>query len=325
MLISKHTKSYHTVSVVVPCYNSASSLPELHERLKKTLSNLTEHYEIIYINDRSKDTTLEVLKQLAQNDESGRTCVIDLVYNVGQMRALYCGFEHADGDLVVTIDDDLQHPPEEIEKLYRYISEHRDIDVVFGKYEQKQHAFIRNLGTKFISYINGVVFNKPPHIQLSSFRIMRKEIVENILSHKTVSPVISAIILKTTTRIANVTVKHEPRKYGRSNYSFLKLVKMTFDNILNFTALPLQIISLIGISVAFISFCISLFYFLRYFFTDISVPGWTTIVVLLNFYAGLILICLGFIGEYLIRILMEVNGTPKYRIRKIYTKGNKGA
>ena len=310
------------ISVVIPCYNSAKSLAELNTRLNNSLKLLNVAYEIIYINDQSKDQTLVELKKIAHNDVNVK--VIDLMFNVGQFRALYCGFEVAIGKYIVTIDDDLQHPPEEIAKLYDIIKNNEEVDAIFGKYGEKKHSSFRNFGSMLIKLVNEKIYGKPKNLTMSAFRIMRQELVETILSHKTISPVLGAVILKSTNRIINVEVEHHRRKHGESNYTLLKLIKTTLDNILNFSSLPLQTISIIGITVSFISFLFSMFYFVRYFFTDAGVPGWTSIMVLLNFYAGLILISLGLIGEYLIRILMEVNGTPKYKIRKIYEYNSLG-
>lgn len=310
----------YDISVVIPCYNSQKTIKELNERLNTCLQKLQVAYEIIYVNDHSKDYTLDELKILVEKYEHIK--VIDLMFNVGQFRALYCGLNATEGKYIVTIDDDLQHPPEEIKKLYLAIKDRSDIDAVFGKYVEKKHSFLRNIGTGMIKIINEKLYDKPKHLTMSSFRILSRELVETVLSYKTISPVLGAIILKSTKRIINVDVQHDARKYGKSNYSLIKLLKTTLDNALNFSSMPLQIISSIGIAVSIVSFFISLFYFLRYFFSDIGVPGWTSLMVLLNFYAGLILISLGLIGEYLIRILMEVNGTPMYKIRKIYKQSD---
>lgn len=310
------------ISIVIPCYNSSKSLNELSQRLDSSLKTLNITYEIIYVNDCSKDTTLLKLKKLAENNKNVKA--IDLMFNVGQFRALYCGFEIAKGRYIVTIDDDLQHPPEEIPKLYNAIKDNEEIDAIFGKYEEKKHSSFRNIGSSFIKLINEKIYGKPKDLTMSAFRIMRRELVETIMSHKTISPVIGAIILKSTNKIINIDVQHDKRKHGTSNYNLIKLIKTTLDNVLNFSSLPLQTISIIGIVVSLISFLFSMFYLIRYFVTDEGVPGWTSIMVLLNFYAGFILISLGLIGEYLIRILMEVNGTPKYKIRDIYKQDTLG-
>lgn len=310
------------LSIIIPCYNSERSIAKLNRRLQDSLQLLNITYEIIYINDQSKDQTLIELKKLADNDVNVK--VIDLMFNVGQFRALYCGLEMAQGNYAVTLDDDLQHPPEEISKLYHTIKDNDEIDAVFGKYQEKKHSIIRNLGSLLIKFINEKIYGKPKDLSMSSFRIMNRELIDTILSHKTISPVLGAVILKSTRNIMNVDVIHDTRKYGKSNYNMTKLLKTTLDNVMNFSSLPLQTISIIGMLVSLISLFFSLFYFVRYFFTDAGVPGWTSLMVMLNFYAGMILISLGLIGEYLIRILMEVNGTPRYKIRKIYEQSSLG-
>jgi len=306
------------LSIIIPCYNSEKSLHELNIALNHVLSSMELTYEIIYVNDCSKDNTISVLKELASTDSQVK--VVDLMFNIGQFRTLYCGFEQAKGKYIITMDDDLQHPPEEIPKLYERIKDDENVDAVFGAYSTKEHSYFRNLGSSLIKFVNEKIYGKPKDLTMSAFRIMKRELVETILSHKTISPVLGAIILKSTRNIVNVDIRHDKRKHGKSNYNLIKLIKTTLDNVLNFSSLPLQTISIIGIVVALISFLFSIFYLALYFFTGSVVPGWTSIMVLLNFYAGLILISLGLIGEYLIRILMEVNGTPKYKIRKIYTK-----
>jgi len=308
------------LSIVIPCYNSAKSLSELAERLIESVESMNISYEIIFVNDCSKDSTLCELKKIATRHTQVKA--IDLMYNIGQFRALICGFEISRGNFVVTLDDDLQHPPEEIKKLYNTIKQYDEIDAVFGKYQEKKHSLFRNIGSSFINFINNKIYGKPKKLAMSAFRIMRRELVDAVVSHRTISPVIGALILKSTNRIINVEIEHHARKYGKSNYNFLKLLKATLDNVMNFSSLPLQVISMIGIIVSFISFLLSIFLFVRHFITNDTLPGWTSIMVMLNFYAGLILILLGLIGEYLIRILMEVNGTPKYKIRKIFDQTN---
>jgi len=154
---------------------------------------------------------------------------------------------------------------------------------------------------------------------MSAFRIMSKQLVQTVISHKTISPVLGAIILKSTTnRIINVEITHNRRRYGSSEYSLFKLIRTTFDNVLNFSSKPLQFISILGICVSIISFIFSIGLGVRYMIHTFTLPGWTSIMILINFYSGLILICLGLIGEYLIRILMEVNGTPRFKVRQYF-------
>ena len=306
------------LSIVIPCYNSSKSIEELAEKLNLVLIDMGVAYEVIFINDCSKDNSFTVIKKVV--NKYSNMLLIDLMFNVGQFRALYCGLEASSGKFVVTLDDDLQHNPSDITKLYQTIKEDDDLDAVFGKPAVKEHGIVRNIGSLFIKKVNEQIFRKPKNLTMSAFRILRKELVETILAHNTMYPVFGPMVLKSTNRIINVDIEHSPRKYGKSNYSTLLLLKTTFDNIINFSSAPLQFISLFGIMASFTGLILAFIYALRYFMFDSIVSGWTTLVVLLNIYGGLILLSIGVIGEYLNRILVEVQGSPKYVIREIYKK-----
>lgn len=301
------------ISVVIPCYNSEKALDELFKRLFAQLSAMVERYEVICVNDGSRDATFAKLRQLSEQYPQLRA--IDLMFNVGQFRTLMCGLEHARGRYVITMDDDLQHPPEELPKLYGALLENDDVDAVLGVPEKKEHAWYRNVGSAMYRRLNEKIFKKPRHLRVSAFRCMRRELVETLLNHKTYFPVMGPLILRSTRRIINVTVAHHPRKHGSSNYSLLKLVKTTVDNIVSFSSLPLKYMSYFGIFVSLMSFVLGLFFLVKYLAVGIDQPGWTSLVLLINFYAGVILLSLGVIGEYLVRILAEVNGYPRYVVR----------
>jgi len=304
------------LSVVIPCYNSSKSLEELSLRLDNSLQKLKISYEVIFVNDYSKDSTLVVAKDIVEQYKSFR--VIDMMFNVGQAKALYCGLENSNGEYVVTMDDDLEHKPEDIVKLYNKINSDENIDVVFGNRIEKKHSALRRFGSFMIGKLNEKIFNKPKDISLSPFRILRRKLVETITSHRTMFPILGLMILKSTRRMSSINIEHQARKYGESNYSLAMLIKITFDNIINFSSLPLKYISYIGLGASLLSFLLALLYILKYFIFGVGVSGWTTLVVLINFYSGLILLSIGIIGEYLIRILSEVQGYPIYKIRNIY-------
>ncbi|MBO4370479.1 MAG: glycosyltransferase family 2 protein [Paludibacteraceae bacterium] len=301
------------VSVVIPCYNSAQSLPELVKRIDETLRPRGT-YEIVCVNDCSRDNTMEVLTQLAS--EYSQLKVIDLVFNVGQFKALLCAMEHSRGETVVTIDDDLQHGPEDIPLLLDHLDAHPEMDVVIGAYESKQHKMYRNLGTSLIAWVDKHIFEKPEGLQSTSFRAIRRVVVDALTAHKTQFPVMGPLILNVTRRVCNVPVQHHKRKYGKSGYRLSKLIGTTFDNVVNFSSLPLKFISILGSVFSVVGLCIALFFVCKYLIVGIPLPGWTSLMVMLNFYSGLILLGIGIIGEYLIRILKESKGSPRYSIRK---------
>jgi len=210
------------ISVVVPVYNSENSLDKFYLILSKELKKTCDDYEIIMVDDGSLDNSYETMKKLHIMDS--RVKIIKLDGNFGQQNALMCGFHYSTGEYVVTMDDDLQHPPEEIYNLKKKIDE--GYDVVYGIPIIKQHSVYRKMGSKMTDYLFNKICSKPNNIKISSFRIIRKNIVNEIIKDKTSFVYISAIIFKNTTNISNVEVKHNIRKYGKSNYNFYKLFKL---------------------------------------------------------------------------------------------------
>lgn len=210
------------ISVVVPVYNSEYSLDELCGRLIYILSQMCFRYELILVDDGSNDKSYNKMLELHKNNNHIKA--IQLRGNFGQQNALICGFHYAVLDYVVTMDDDLQHPPEEIPKLYEKILE--GYDIVYGIPIKKQHSSYRNLGTKATDLLFDKLCSKPHNIKVSSFRIMKKDLVQKITLDKTSFVYLSAMTFKNTNKVANVYVNHNCRKYGKSNYTFLKLFKL---------------------------------------------------------------------------------------------------
>ena len=211
-----------SISVVVPVYNSENSLEHFYEVLSKELKKICDDYEIIMVDDGSLDNSYEQMKKLHTIDS--RVKIIRLHGNFGQQNALMCGFHYSTGEYIVTLDDDLQHPPEEIHKLYKKMDE--GYDVVYGIPIIKQHSVYRKMGSKMTDYLFNKICLKPKNIKISSFRIIRKNIISEIIKDKTSFVYISAITFKNTNNISNVEVNHNARKYGKSNYDFYKLLKL---------------------------------------------------------------------------------------------------
>lgn len=305
------------ISVVIPCYRSEKSIAELVTRLVKVAEAKKYKLQILLVNDCSPDGTLgELVRMVKKFPDSVE--VVDLMFNIGQFKALMCGLENANGDYIVTMDDDLQHPPEEIPKLLNHLVSNSHLDVVLGKPIKKEHKAYRNLGSLFVKFVNRYIFKIPKGLVMSPYRAMTKDLKDTLISHRTMFPIIGPLILASTKRIENIEVEHKPRVYGKSNYNLKKLISTTFDNIINFSSLPLKMISSIGVLGMSISIISSLFYLTRYLSGGVGVAGWTSSILTINFYGGLTLFSIGVIGEYLIRILFEVNGFPKYKIRKHY-------
>lgn len=306
-------------SIVVPVYNSEKSLKELYCRIQKVFDEIIqEEFELILVDDFSKDNSFVIMEQLHNQDE--RVVVIQLAKNCGQHPALLCGFNYVTGDYIITMDDDLQHPPEEIPKLIEAIKSSDSKDVIIGKYESKKHGLIRNLGTRLSNYVSYRCYGKPRDLELTSFRIMKKSVVNDLLKLNVDLPRIGNMLLQVNGRIDNVLVEHDERKYGKSGYTFGRLVKDLFNNILTNSSFPLMLVRDIGVGSLGISIILGLFILIRYFCQGTSIVGWTSLILLIVFYSGLLLFAVGVIGDYLMKILNEAKKMPKFYIRKVIKK-----
>ena len=271
-------------SVVVPVYNSEHTLQELYTRLEKVFrETIKEEFELILVDDGSKDRSFEVMKELREKDS--RVKIIQMARNFGQHPALLCGFAHAKGEFIVTMDDDLQHQPEELPKMINVMNERDDVDVIIASYEGRKHNLIRKLGTKLSVWATSKMLGKDPDLQITS-------------------------------RIINVPVQHAARAYGKSGYSFRRLVKDLIYDITAHTAFPLLMVRNIGIASFLVSLCLAIYYLVRYFMFGISVEGWTSLMLVMLAFFGLTLLSIGIIGIYLMNILNEAKKMPHYVIRQ---------
>ena len=210
-------------SVVVPVYNSEHTLQELYTRLEKVFREvIKEEFELILVDDGSKDCSFEVMQELRAKDN--RVRIIQMARNFGQHPALLCGFAHVKGDFVVTMDDDLQHQPEELPKMINVMRERDDVDAIIASYEGRQHGFIRKLGTKFSVWATSKMLGKDPDLQITSYRLIRRFLVDAMVKTNTYLPQIGNLLVLTSNRIINVPVQHAARVYGKSGYSYKRLV-----------------------------------------------------------------------------------------------------
>ena len=299
-------------SIVIPAYNSAKSLKELCHRIDKVFKRMRKSYEVVIVDDSSADNSWYIMKELREKNSNIK--IIQLMRNFGQHNALICGFHNVLGRYVITMDDDLQNPPEEIPKLVNEIQ--KGYDAVIGALEIKQDRLFKKAGSFFIRYINTRVFSKPKGLKLSSFRIMTRALTNEIKVLKTPYPYVSGMLLSLTNNIGNVEVKHEMRQYGHSTYSFSKLVKLAFNLIINYTSLPLRLLGAIGMLISIASFSMGLFFIVKKLLNKEIDAGWTSVVVLLSFFNGLLLAILSIMGEYLSRIISEVSNTQQFVIRE---------
>tara|TARA_Y100001978_G_C23681699_1_gene429453 strand:- start:791 stop:1726 length:936 start_codon:yes stop_codon:yes gene_type:complete len=304
-------------SIIIPVYKSGEWLESLVERIINVMKsiNIENSFELILVNDASPDDiTWE--KILFLTEKYTWIKGIDLFFNLGQFKATLCGISHSKGEYIITMDDDYQQLPEEIPKLINAILSSKKIDCVFGDYEAVQPSKFRKFGTKLKSPIFNIFYKKDKNIKTSSFRILKKELANTLLNYKIAHPQPSPLITKITDNIINIKVKHNPRIKYKSNYSILNLIREIFYSLINASILPLRLISFLGILFSTCAFIVGIYTFLNWFQGGIKVEGFTTIVITITFFSGLILFSIGILSEYIGRIIREVSGFKNFPIRK---------
>ncbi|WIT11324.1 glycosyltransferase family 2 protein [Paucibacter sediminis] len=300
------------ISVVVPVYNSAKTLRALLERLSKVLSGITERYELVLVEDGSPDDSWATLDAL-RAEFGQRLVAIQLMRNYGQHNALMCGLRHARGRFVVTMDDDLQNPPEEIPKLLTQI-ERSGADLVYGCPADRNHASWRNLGASVVWHFYRTVFKNP--VTPTPFRIMRRELVQSVQFYDLNFTYLDGLLAWCTRRIEGVEVEHHARAEGRSGYSLSKLVALALNLYTNFSLLPLQLVSGLGLLASLSGFGVGAYYLIQSLTSSIAVPGYASTIVAILLLGGIQLLALGIIGEYLGRLHLNVNRKPQYLVRE---------
>jgi polyisoprenyl-phosphate glycosyltransferase len=300
----KHIGKYTNVSVVIPVYNSSKCLSELEKRLSRVLNDLHGGYEVILVDDGSSDDSWQVIVDIVSNNYKFRAA--QLMKNCGQTRATIVGIGMATGDVVITMDDDLQHDPECIPEILTEMLKKDNCDCIYAYFPDKKHVGYRNVASRVISFINTQATGGKRPVRLSSFRFMRKEIARIVSTNSSTHPSIAATIFACTDRILYIPVTHKERFSGRSNYTLSKQFRIALDNICNVSMLPLRAISATGLIASGISAILFCYIIFKYLHGGITVAGWTSTVVLITFFSGLILLALGIIGEYMVRILREV-------------------
>jgi len=308
------------LSIVIPVYNEEGSLEPLYYRLEETLRGRGDPFEIIFVDDGSTDGSPEILKRLWEKNEGVK--VIRLNRNYGQHAAIFAGFEHAQGEIVVTLDADLQNPPEDIPKLVERIKD--GYDVVGGWRKSRRDTLPRRIASYFINKITSKMVGIEMRDYGCMLRAYRREVVQNIGKCSEISSFIPALANFFAGSVAEVEVGHEKRNTGRSKYNLFRLIRLNFDLVTGFSLLPIQIVSLSGIAIALLGLAFALFLLVRRFFVGPEVEGVFTLFAILFFFVGIQILALGLIGEYIGRIYLEVRGRPRYIIEKIYEKNPDG-
>jgi undecaprenyl-phosphate 4-deoxy-4-formamido-L-arabinose transferase len=300
-----------SVSVVVPVYNSEGTLADLVARLENVLAAAASSWEIILVNDGSRDRSWQQIEALAGSHAAVHG--INLMRNYGQHNALLCGIRAASKDLIVTIDDDLQNPPEEVPLLLDTLAE--GYDVVYGAPQHEQHGFLRDLASRVTKIALQGAMGAETARHVSSFRAFRTQVRDGFSRYQ--GPFVSIDVLLTwgTSRFTVIHVRHEPRRVGASNYTFRKLMTHALNMMTGFSTLPLQLASWIGFGFTIFGLVVLAYVIGRYLVQGGSVPGFPFLASIIAVFSGAQLFALGIIGEYLARMHFRMMDRPSYVVR----------
>lgn len=300
------------ISVITPVYGCCGTLFSLYARLEKTLTSITNNFEIIMINDASPDNSWDIIKELSKNDP--RVKGVNLSRNFGQHYAITAGLDYACGDWVVVMDCDLQDQPEEIVKLYNKAQE--GYDIVFGRRYNRNDNFFKKLGSKIFYKIydyftESKIDNTVANFSLISIKVAKE--LRKLKEHNRSYPLfVNWLGFKRT----NVDIEHASREEGKSSYTFKKLVNLAIDSIVSQSNKPLRLSIQFGFLLSFLSIFYALWLIIRYFLFQIPVEGWTSVMVSMYFIGGLLFANMGFLGLYIGKIFDETKNRPLYVVQE---------
>lgn len=305
------------ISIVIPVYNEEENLEELISRLLTVMNSLGKSYEILFVDDGSRDHSPEILKKNISKNPSLK--LIRFNRNYGQHSAIFAGFSECKGNMVITLDADLQNPPEEIPKLVQKMDE--GYEVVSGYREKRQDSILRKIPSYFVAKMT----SKLTGVRLKDYgcmlRAYKKDLVKMMCDSGEISTYIPALANSYASSVAEIPVKHESRKKGKSKYSLLRLLHLNFDLMTSFSLLPIQLIGIAGILISFSGLIFSFFLLIMRLIkgAEWAVQGVFTLFGILFFFVGLQVLAIGLMGEYIGRIYQEVRQRPRYRIQEIIT------
>ncbi len=299
------------LSICIPVYNSEKTIIKLISSIKKELSDYK--IEIILVNDGSSDTSEEICTKLAQDDEIIK--FISLRRNFGEHNAVMCALNYSEGDYAAIIDDDFQNPPSEIIKLIDEAK--KGFDIVYSKYYKKKHNLFRNIGSEFNDIIATWLLNKPKNLYLSSFKIIKKEVIKEIIKYTGPFPYVDGLILRVTNNISSVYVDHKKRVELKSNYTLAKLISLWLNMFINFSIKPLRIFTFIGFFLSLFCIILAIFFIIDKLINPTNPKGWASLIVVVLFIGGIQMVFLGLIGEFIGKMYLDINNTPQWIIKKV--------
>src|SRR5437660_4927849 len=308
------------LSLVIPVYNGSRTIGPLVEQITKILGSTS--FEVVLVNDGSEDDSERVCAELAQKFPRNVTFV-HLSRNFGEHSAVLAGFAHSRGRYIAVLDDDGQNPPEEVVRMLDELKR-KNYDVVYGHYIEKKHSWFRNLGSRFNDRIATLMLHKPKDLYLSSFKVMNRFLINEIIKYHGPYPYTDGLIYRVTRNIGQIPVEHRASLGGPSRYTLRRLVRLWFNMFLNFSIKPLRISVYVGLLASCLSI-LSLIAILidKLWITPILTVGIPTVLGSVVFFSGIQLMILGLVGEYLGRLYLDQTGTPQYVVRYRIREGSK--
>jgi len=305
------------LSFVIPVYNASDSIARVVDEIFQVAAAL--EFEIILVNDASEDQSEEVCKGLTQSKPN--ITFLQLARNFGEHNAVLAGLHAAKGDFIGVLDDDGQNPPAEVIKLFEECKA-KNFDVVYGKYEEKKHHLFRNLGSKFNDKMANLMLKKPTHIYLSSFKVINRFLRNEIIKYSGANPYIDGLIFRSTSKIGQILVQHKKRDVGSSNYTLRRLIRLWLNMFVNHSIYPLRLASVVGALTALASLILIGVVIVEWLLTSNYPLGIPLILVCVMLFAGIQLVMLGVIGEYLGRMFLDYSGLPQFVVRSTTKSSN---
>jgi glycosyltransferase involved in cell wall biosynthesis len=306
------------ISIIIPVYNSELTIENL---INSIIINLNEKvkYEIILVNDSSEDNSENICKELVE--KFSNISLFSLSKNFGEHNAILAGLKQCVGDQAVIMSDDLQHTSEALLELINYgLREKENYDVIYTFYEKKKYSFYKNFFSKLNDLMANYLLNKPKNLYLSSFKLINRFVINELIKNNSPYVYLDGLILGTTNKIGKIKVNHSNRLYGKSGYTFIKMVKLWSNMSTSFSIFPLRLSMLMGVVLSFIGFILAIIIFFERIFDSTVPSGFASIFVAVTVFSGVILIALGVIGEYIGRIFLLQNQKPQFIIKNSWKK-----
>lgn len=305
------------ISFIIPCYRSEQTITKVVEEIQATMNTRLQQYqhEVILVNDCSPDQTFEVIRTLCAQHNHVKG--INLSRNFGQHAALMAGLRYSSGDIVICLDDDGQTPADEAWKLIEKLDIEEGSDVVYAKYEHKQHSLARNLGSRLNDLMARTMLGKPKELYLSSYFAAKKFVVDEMIRYENSYPYVIGLVLRATKKIENVSVRHREREVGNSGYTLGKLFGLWCNGFTAFSIKPLRIATVIGAISASAGFIYAVYTIIKRLMNPLVPAGFSALMSATLFIGGMLMLMLGLIGEYIGRIYISINNAPQYVIREI--------